>query len=282
LQLFAWYFPAQSGRAVILVHGKDACRGQEFKSSSFVLTAKLIEEGFSVFMIDMRGHGSSDSALMTYGKRERQDVLGALDWLMAQGYAAGSIGVLGASMGAVSAIGAAAEDTAIGAVVADSGFADFSQVMAAQFTKQSKLPGFMLPGALAIAHWQTGVNLARFRPVDDMAWLLHRPVLIIHAEDDPFIPLHHAYTLAKAGMGRTDLWVTSGNSHLASFREQPNLYSERVAAFFNQHLTQPVDVFLQMEPYRVTISPDSTYGKQPQWLTSQSEVGLFQRTALSN
>src|SRR5690606_20114462 len=55
LQLFAWYFPAQSGRAVILVHGKDACRGQEFKASSFLLTAKLIEEGFSVFMIDMRG-----------------------------------------------------------------------------------------------------------------------------------------------------------------------------------------------------------------------------------
>jgi dipeptidyl aminopeptidase/acylaminoacyl peptidase len=52
-------------------------------------------------MIDLRGHGGSSTARLTYGARESQDVLGAVDWLRARGH--GRIGVLGASMGAAPA-----------------------------------------------------------------------------------------------------------------------------------------------------------------------------------
>lgn len=235
LNLAAWYFPARSlSRAVIFVHGKDACKGYEFKTSSFQLAEAFVERGFSVLMLDLRGHGESDFGRMTYGKYERRDVLGAVDWLMAQGYAHSSIGVLGASMGAVSAIGAAAEEEAIGALVADSAFADYGEVMRDQFSKQSGLPRIFLWGAITIARFMTGVNLRTLRPVEDAAWLISQPTMIIHAVDDPFIPVDHARKLAAAAMA--DLWITPGESHLASFRENYDDYVRKVSDFFDYNL----------------------------------------------
>jgi uncharacterized protein len=235
LNLTAWYFPSHTiGRAVIFVHGKDACRGYEFKTSSFQLAADFVQRGFSVLMLDMRGHGESEFSRMTYGKFERRDVLGAVDWLMAQGYAHSSIGVLGASMGAVSAIGAVSEEEAIGALVADSAFADYGDVMRDQFTKQSKLPKLFLPGVVTAARFLTGAHLGTFRPVEDAAWLISQPTLIIHAEDDPFIPSEHAHRLATAAMA--DLWITPGESHLASFREDYVAYAQKVMNFFDYNL----------------------------------------------
>ncbi len=280
LQLFGWYFPSNLGRVIILVHPKDACRGQEFKVSSFPLVTSLLEHGFSVFMLDMRGHGTSDAKYMTYGKHERNDVLGAVDWLMAQGYSAGSIGVLGASMGAVSAIGAASDELAIGAVIADSAFADFSKVMATQFTKQSRLPRFFLPGALAIAHHQTGVDLSRFRPADDIAWLMSRPVLIIHSQDDPFISVDHAHHLAKVGMA--ELWITPGARHLASFQAYPEAYIEKVIAFFNNYLQPPMELFLKIEPYTVTVPQEITYGQRSNHHVTQFDHMLYSSTTINN
>jgi alpha-beta hydrolase superfamily lysophospholipase len=105
---------------VIIAHGVGGCRGREFTTHSLELVKHLISSGFAVLVIDLRGHGASGGARMTYGIRERREVLGAVDWLLAQGYAAGAIGVLGTSMGGVAAIGAAGEEPAIGALISDS------------------------------------------------------------------------------------------------------------------------------------------------------------------
>ncbi|HUG24197.1 alpha/beta fold hydrolase [Piscinibacter sp.] len=86
-----------------------------------------LHAGFSVLTIDLRGHGTSSPARLTYGARERHDVLGAVDWLRAQGHS--RIGLLGASMGAATALMAAAHEPAISALVVDSPFADFAQMI---------------------------------------------------------------------------------------------------------------------------------------------------------
>src|SRR6185503_9494707 len=54
---------------------------------------------------------------ITYGSRERRDLLGAVDWLLAHGYVPGTIGVLGVSIGAVAGIDAANREPAIGALM---------------------------------------------------------------------------------------------------------------------------------------------------------------------
>lgn len=231
----ASYLPvAQPRGAVVFVHGKDSCRGDELKGNSAELAARFNEAGFAVLMIDLRGHGHSSRARLTYGQRERFDVLGAVDWLRAQGHA--RIGVLGASMGAASTLLAAADEPGIHAVVADSAFCDFGQMIERQYRKLSHLPGFVLPGALAIGRALTGVALQTVRPLEAAVrlGLASRPCLLIHSAGDRFIPPADAERLAAASGG--ELWITQSQGHIGSYRAQPAAYTERVLAFFAQHL----------------------------------------------
>ncbi len=218
--------------AVVFVHGKDSCRGDELKGNTAELAARFNEAGLAVLMIDLRGHGHSSRARLTYGQRERFDVLGAVDWLRAQGHT--RLGVLGASMGAASTLLAAADEPAIRAVVADSAFCDFGQMIERQYRRLSHLPGFVLPGALAIGRALTGVALRRVRPLDAAARLAGRPCLLIHSAGDRFIPAVDAERLAAASRG--ELWITPSQGHIGSYRAQPAAYTERVLGFFAQHL----------------------------------------------
>ena len=224
---------AGSDRAVILVHGRNACRGWEFNSSSAALVAHLQQQGFSVLLLDLRGHGESAKARLTFGLRERLDVLGAVDWLRTHGIAAGRIGVIGMSMGGVAALLAAAEEPAIGAVVSDSAFADFGQVLRAQFSRLSGLPNGFLWGGLLAGRVLTGHHLGEFRPLEVVAQV-RAATLLVHAKSDPFISSHHAQTLSQAM--RAEHWITPGSSHLASYRDQPEQYAQRVTAFLGIHL----------------------------------------------
>ena len=195
----AWYLPATPRQgAVILVHGKDACRGDELKSPTFTLAQRFHAAGISVLMIDLRGHGTSSPARLSYGWHERHDVLGAVDFLRARGYAPGRIGVLGVSLGAGTAALAAAEEPAIGALVLDSAFASFEQMLGRQFSRLSRLPGWFLPGTLAAGRLLLGVDVRRVQPLSCMPRLRGRPVLVIHSQGDRFVPATDAHEIGRA------------------------------------------------------------------------------------
>lgn len=248
LTIAAWHLPAPGAtRAVIIAHGVGGCRGREFTARSLDLMAYLVDNGFTVLALDLRGHGESDFAPMTYGIRERRDLLGAVDWLLARGYAPGSIGILGASMGGVAGIGAAGEEPAIGALIVDSSCADFLAMMRLHFRRQAKLPLFFLPGALFAARLLTGENLAALRPAAALRAIPRRPLLVIHARGDRLVPVVHGRALAIAGRG--ELWITGSTSHLGSFEYDQMAYSGRVVQFFEKALGQaPVYALAQETP----------------------------------
>ncbi len=237
LRLAAWHVAAAAPRgAVILVHGKGASKGNELNTQAMILVRGLLDEGLSVLMLDLRGHGESDAARMTYGLNERLDVLGAVDWLMEQGYAAGTIGVLGASMGASAAIAAAAEEPAIGAVASDSAFADFAQVLSYNFPRvmRTRFALALLPGALWMVERMTGAALHRFRPGELIERLNDVPLLLIHARGDRFITVEHVHRLAHAS--GTGAWVSDSDNHVGTFSSQPEAYVARVREFFRDGL----------------------------------------------
>lgn len=247
LQLSASYLRTHGAMgAVILAHGRDACRGEELRGTTLSLVQELASRGLSVVMVDLRGHGESDHARLTFGRREQRDILGAVDFLLRRGYQPGSIGVLGASMGGVSAIAAAAEERAIGALITDSAFASLHDVLASQFTRLTRLPTFMLAGALLAARVLTGEDLLRQPPAQNMVRLRGRPTLVIHAEHDPFVPVRHARELSQAAGGT--MWITPGRRHLASFGVMGREYLEQVGMFFSEHLASAVLVAIAGPP----------------------------------
>jgi uncharacterized protein len=233
ITLQAWYLPAAShGAAVVFVHGKDACRGSELRAPTFDLARAHVAAGISVLMIDLRGHGTSTRARMTYGAAEKLDVLGAVDWLRQQGHR--RVGVLGASMGAASALLAAADDPVIDALVSDSAYAHFGTMIQRQFRHLSGLPSFFVPGALALCWWLTGQRIADVNPLAAAAGLIGRPLLVVHSQGDRFVSVDDA--LAIAGAAAAECWITDNDGHIGSFAAAPAAYTERVVTFFSAHL----------------------------------------------
>lgn len=228
----AWYLPAaNTDKAVVLVHGKDCSRTCWFGAGMAGLPQALQRSGLAVLALDLRGHGHSSDARFTFGLLERRDVLGAVDWLQSQGFAPQSIGVLGQSLGAAASIGALADDPQIGALVEDCGYADIASLISANWTQTSGLPRMFLPSSLLMARLLVGYDVAASRPVDEIARIAPRPVLIIHGTADTLIPVAHARRL-RAALPAAAYWEVPGAGHAQAYPAAPQAYAERVTAFF--------------------------------------------------
>src|SRR5262245_46173758 len=96
------------------------CHGiRHDKASGILFEQYLLKEGYTLMLIDFRNHGDSGGCITTYGYHEKEDLRSAVHYLRKRGLT-GSIGVLGASMGAAVALQAAAGFDDIHALVLDS------------------------------------------------------------------------------------------------------------------------------------------------------------------
>jgi dipeptidyl aminopeptidase/acylaminoacyl peptidase len=244
LEIAGWFIPSAGGcRALVLVHGKDADRTREldrdpgddvpgeFPDLAFALSRR----GFSVLMIDLRGHGQSGRARFGFGRTERLDVLGAVDWLVARGFRPGRIGVLGISMGGATGIGAASEDDRIGALVADSSFAELTSLVEMHWTSETHLPALFLPVTKMLGKHCFGCDIDAARPVDEIG-AIPRPILLIHTDADPTTPAEHAVRLEQAAGGSAELWLSHSERHAGTYFVDPQVYIDKVAEFFDRHL----------------------------------------------
>ncbi len=254
LMLAGWYIPAptpgppergaaplqgglggQAKRAVVLVHGKDSCRSCEFDGRFVEFAAQLQARGFHILMIDLRGHGESQKSRFTLGEHERWDVLGAVDWLQERGFS--QIGVLGVSLGAASAVEAAADPQggdAIRALVLDSGFGDLWELLQIHFPRESGLPNAFLPGSLLMARLLLRMDLSAIRPVDNLP-NIEAPVMLIFGAQDDTVPLSQFHAMAAARPD-AETWLVPDAGHARIYNAHPQEYVARVSRFFAETL----------------------------------------------
>ena len=141
--LRGWYLPGNSAKStIIFVHGMGSTRSGD---RAVELASRLVERGFNILMFDLRGHGSSGGDQVSGGYFEQWDVLGAFDFLARKGVPPGLIGLVGFSMGASTAILAAAQEPAFGALVADSPYAKAYELIAHEAARKTVLPRWSTP-----------------------------------------------------------------------------------------------------------------------------------------
>jgi uncharacterized protein len=240
VQIAGWYLPREGGtQAVVLAHGASVNRWIEFGGGFLKLAVALHKRGFAVLMIDMRAHGASEGERVSFGVAERRDIIGAVDWLEGRGFAPGSVGVLGVSMGAAAAIGAATDDPDIGALVADCSYASMDALVRRNWRSASGgLPDYYLPSSILIGRL-LGYDFDSDTPVEEIWRIAPRAVLIVHGDADALVPLSDAEQLKAAGPS-AELWVVHGAGHGGSYGANPQAYTDRVAAFFARHLKPTV------------------------------------------
>jgi fermentation-respiration switch protein FrsA (DUF1100 family) len=233
--LRGWFIGGTGPRTIMMLHGRDG-RRDDPAIGLMAIAQAFHAHGYSLLMFDFRAHGLSGGDRYSLGDWERRDVAGALAYLRGRGIA--GVGVIGFSMGAGTALRAAPAHPEMRALVLDSPFADVPALVDQHLTEVSGLPRLFTPGILLMAQGLYGMDLLADRPVQEMATLGARPILLIHSTTDDYIPVSQAYELQKAGAQDPNLqvWFTTGPTHVRSFKEYPSEYLRRVIGFFDANL----------------------------------------------
>ena len=237
VNLSGWNIPVDAqSPTLIFVHGISSNRtGDE----AMDLTARLVGRGFSVLMFDLRAHGSSEGDKISGGDHERQDVLGAFDFLLGRGISPDRIGVLGLSMGAGTSVLALADELSIRALVADSPYANISDLLPHEIDRKTVIPEWLapifVPGAKLWANVVFNIDIGALDPEGAVAHLDY-PILVIHGTADTRIPVEHGVRVHMASHPDSSLWLVPEVDHVDSFLTYPEEYVERVASYFAARL----------------------------------------------
>jgi fermentation-respiration switch protein FrsA (DUF1100 family) len=235
-RLSGWYLPSPhpTGRAVVVAHGIDSNRLQA--GITLRLAPALVAAGFDVLAFDLRGAGESGGGTVTFGASEQWDVLGAVEQARALG--AERVGVLGFSLGAASALLAAARSPAIDAVVADSAFANAGDALSHELQRYYRLPAPLASYALLHYRLVSGTDPFDVAPEEVIAGIAPRPVLLISGSDDETVPPSNSERLlAAAGSPATvQRWLVPGGGHTTSYLAAPAEYQRRIVDFFREAL----------------------------------------------
>jgi uncharacterized protein len=234
---------------LVVVHGILSTRLFDYVRE--IAVRAYYDWGFNVAVIDLRSFGLSElltPAPNTGGWKEGEDIVGAARFLKELGST--SVGVLGISLGASGAMNAAhlegAEEAIDGGILAIAGPADARKAAEYLDAKRpvrdpfyifSRAFDVMLVSKVRNLGWPSKV--ADFQALMDVVVSPHYelstdeiyerssavnsiadarvPVLILHAEDDPIVPVEHARMLEEAAEGndRVRVWIVPGGGHAA-------------------------------------------------------------------
>ncbi len=234
LTLRGWYCPSEGHRRlIVLVHGMGA--SWDYMAE---IGRGLNRRGYDILLFDLRGHGTSDPARLSMGRREREDLRAVLAWAESEGYTPDRIGWLGHSLGAATLLMEAARNPEIQVAVFDSPFADLPELLNTQLTRHSHLPSWFNPGILFVAHRAFGIRTDDLKPIKSASAWGSRPVLLIHGEADSIVPVRHAYALAAALGPACESILLPGVEHVSAFDADKKGYVTRVDEFFDGHLAR--------------------------------------------
>ncbi len=240
MQLSGCLIPSSGDRVVVLVHGLNS-HGWDAQTPHVVRA--YVNAGFHVLVFDLRGQGNSDGVQLGLGWLERQDVRAAVRSLLERGFAPGKIGVHGTSYGAAAALLAAAETPEIGAIIADSAFADVRDVLVGEMKHRTHLPilliTLLMPGLQLLARAVYSIRLGTTTPESAIAAVVPRTILLIHGSEDSIIPVDQSRRLQTAAGETAEFWILTGRGHTegvmledGSFSPLREVFLGRVVDFF--------------------------------------------------
>lgn len=226
LILHGWWLPAQ-GKAkgsILFLHGNAE------NISTHILGVKWLPAyHYNVLLVDYRGYGSSQGEAQIDGMQ--QDIQHAIGYALSRpDVDAKRFVVFGQSLGASMAIYAVAHSpyrAQIKALIAESAFADYHGIV------REKLAQFWLTWPL---QWPLSYLVTnRYSPIQAIPMITPIPVLLIHGDQDPVVPVADACHLYRAAREPKALWIVPDGGHIQAFYRE--VYRQRLLRYLDEVLT---------------------------------------------
>jgi fermentation-respiration switch protein FrsA (DUF1100 family) len=219
------YLPDGDGPhpTVCACHGIPAGAPDPADRGYATLAEKVAPHGFAVFIFNFRGAGASGGNLDMPGwTRDLKAVIDYLCSLPAVDKA--NLALLGFSAGAAVSVCVAAGDKRISAVAACACPAEFSLVSIAN-SPQALVEHFRGIGAIRDSDFPASAEewfggFGQVKPVDYIARISPRPLLLVHSNDDDVVDVSHARRLYDRAGEPKQLAIVEGAGHRLRHSEE--------------------------------------------------------------
>lgn len=215
---------------VLLLHGYTG-----WKEEMYPIAYQYARRGYQVLTPDMRCSGESEGDFIGMGWTDRLDNLLWLEEILARDEAA-KVVIHGQSMGGACGLMMTGEKLpdCVKAVVADSAYTDVYSIFRKQLSDWFHLPAFpLLDGAGIMLKIRGGYDIRSASALDAVK-KSELPVLIIHGEQDEFVPVEMARKLYDAAKGEKELLIIPGAGHAQAPDKDPEKYYGTVFRFFDR------------------------------------------------
>ncbi|MFG1691003.1 alpha/beta hydrolase [Gemmatimonadota bacterium] len=207
--IHGWWYEVDEGAPVVLFfHGNAGDI-----SGRTPIALGLIEEGFSVLLLEYRGYGGSDGSPTEEGLYE--DGRAGYDFALSRAGSPDRVVIHGRSMGGAVAARIAAEKE-VGALILESAFTSLVDVGKAVYPL---IPSFLL------------TRLRGLYATQDAVRKVEAPVLIVHGTEDEIVPVRLGLALLESASEPKEWYGIEGAGHNDTFYMGGEEYFQRIGTF---------------------------------------------------
>ena len=227
LRLEGWYVPSRNGAAVIAVPGRQPSVQKRAKV--------LARHGYGVLLFDRRGEGESEGDPNLFGWQGERDIHAAVRFLQGRpDVDPERIGGIGLSVGGEMMIEAAAESTALEAIVSEGASGrSVRDILANGDGWQDVLGNGIATAATAV--FSNNVPPA---DLESLVPKISGAVFFIYGERGQPVEEPANKAFFAVARGPKELWEVPGSGHIGGIDAQPEAYERRVVGFFDRALLQ--------------------------------------------
>ena len=227
-----YYHRADGAPLVLMFHGyRSSCLRDGMGAFRFTE-----ECGYNILMVDQRAHRNSGGKTITFGVKERWD---CLDWIQYMRKLLGEdtkMILIGLSMGASTVLMTTDLDLPdnVKGIIADCGYSSPKDILKSVI-KKMKLP--VGPTYFLVrlsARIYGGFDPASVSTCDALA-VSKVPVLLIHGEEDDFVPCEMSRRNYEACASEKELFIVPGANHGMSYVTDMPRYVETFKGFLQRH-----------------------------------------------
>ncbi|MBQ6295553.1 MAG: alpha/beta fold hydrolase [Firmicutes bacterium] len=233
LKLIGRYYEVTPGAPLcICVHGYRGTPARDFSGGA----PMLMEMGYNVLMPEQRGTGESEGHTITFGIRESKDVRSWVDYAVRRFGSDTKICLVGISMGGTSVLMSAAEELPanVKGIAADCPFDSPVRIIRDVAKKNAPLVGLLAGPAARMAAILFGhFRLGKLTAADGAA-ASKVPILLIHGEQDRFVPEFMSRRIAEANPEMVTRVTFPGAGHGISYLVDEDRYKKITGDFLKK------------------------------------------------